>query len=83
MPQKGSTSSNGAASIGRQAGVLTAVELKVLSGFVLAMCLLLFGGGYTYRAGVEFRNSIEWVAHSQEVRATLADVYGCRPGAVE
>jgi PAS domain S-box-containing protein len=45
------------------------------------MCLLLFGGGYTYRTSVEFTNSVEWVAHSQEVRATLADVYGSLAGA--
>jgi PAS domain S-box-containing protein len=73
MPQQGSTSGNRA--------VLSAVEIKVLSGFVLAMCLLLFGGGYTYRADVEFRNSVEWVAHTQEVRAALADVYGSLAGA--
>src|ERR1700722_3415813 len=73
MPQQGSTSGNRA--------VLSAVEIKVLSGFVLAMCLLLFGGGYTYRADVEFRNSVEWVAHTQEVRAALADVYGLLAGA--
>jgi PAS domain S-box-containing protein len=45
------------------------------------MCLLLFGGGYTYRTSVEFTNSVEWVAHTQEVRATLADVYGSLAGA--
>jgi PAS domain S-box-containing protein len=73
MPQQGSTSGNRA--------VLSAVEIKVLSGFVLAMCLLLFGGGYTYRADVEFRNSVEWVVHTQEVRAGLADVYGSLAGA--
>jgi PAS domain S-box-containing protein len=73
MPQQGSTSGNRA--------VLSAVEIKVLSGFVLAMCLLLFGGGYTYRADVEFRNSVEWVAHTQEVRTALADVYGSLAGA--
>jgi PAS domain S-box-containing protein len=73
VPQQGSTSGNRA--------VLSAVEIKVLSGFVLAMCLLLFGGGYTYRADVEFRNSVEWVAHTQEVRAALADVYGSLVGA--
>src|ERR1700689_850527 len=73
MPQQCSTSGNRA--------VLSAVEVKVLSGFVLAMCLLLFGGGYTYRTSVEFTNSVEWVAHTQEVRATLADVYGSLAGA--
>jgi PAS domain S-box-containing protein len=73
MPQQGATSGNRA--------VLSAVEIKVLSGFVLAMSLLLFGGGYTYRADVQFRNSVEWVAHTQEVRAALAEVYGSLAGA--
>jgi PAS domain S-box-containing protein len=45
------------------------------------MSLLLFGGAYTYRTSVEFANSVEWAAHSQEVRATLADVYGSLAGA--
>jgi PAS domain S-box-containing protein len=57
------------------------VEFKILVGFLFAMSLLLFGGGYTYRTSVEFANSVEWVAHSQEVRATLADVYGSLAGA--
>src|SRR3984957_2656400 len=68
MPQQGSTSGNRA--------VLSAVEIKVLSGFVLAMCRVLFGGGSPHRTSFELTNSVEWVAHSQEVRATLADVYG-------
>jgi PAS domain S-box-containing protein len=67
--------------IDRKVAVLTAVEVKILTGFALAMCLLLFGGGYTYRTSVEFTNSVEWVAHTQEVRATLADVYGSLAGA--
>ena len=89
MPQQGSTSGNPAAAagasvtpnIGRQSAVFTAVEIKVLSAFALAMFLLLFGGAYTYRADVEFRNALEWVAHTQEVRAALADVYGSLAGA--
>jgi PAS domain S-box-containing protein len=67
--------------IDRKLAVLTAVEVKILTGFALAMCLLLFGGGYTYRTSIEFTNSVEWVAHTQEVRATLADVYGSLAGA--
>ena len=59
---------------------LAAVETKMLAGFVIAMSLLLFGGGYTYRTSVEFANSVEWVAHTQEVRATLADLYGSLAG---
>lgn len=89
MPQQGSTSGNPAAAagasvtpnIGRRSAVFTAVEIKVLSAFALAMFLLLFGGAYTYRADVEFRNALEWVAHTQEVRAALADVYGSLAGA--
>jgi PAS domain S-box-containing protein len=72
---------NSETNINRKLAVLTAVEVKILTGFALAMCLLLFGGGYTYRTSVEFTSSVEWVAHSQEVRATLADVYGSLAGA--
>jgi PAS domain S-box-containing protein len=72
---------NSETNIDRKLAVLTAVEVKILTGFALAMCLLLFGGGYTYRTSVEFTNSVEWVAHSQEVRAALADVYGSLAGA--
>jgi PAS domain S-box-containing protein len=45
------------------------------------MSLLLFGGSYTYRASVEFGNTVEWIAHTQEVRKMLADVYGALAGA--
>jgi PAS domain S-box-containing protein len=72
---------NSETKIKRKHTVLTAVEVKILTGFALAMCLLLFGGAYTYRTSVEFTNSVEWVAHTQEVRATLADVYGSLAGA--
>ncbi|MGH9562759.1 MAG: PAS domain-containing protein, partial [Terracidiphilus sp.] len=61
--------------------VLANVEIKILSGFLLAMSLLLFGGTYTYRTSVELAGSLEWVAHSQEVRATLAGLYGSLAGA--
>src|SRR6202030_2852410 len=52
------------------------IEIKILSGFLLAMALLLFGGAYTYRTSVQLAGSLEWVAHSQEVRTTLAGLYG-------
>jgi PAS domain S-box-containing protein len=60
---------------------LAAVEIKILSAFLLAMSLLVFGGAYTYRTNVQLAESVEWVAHTQEVRATLADVYGTLAGA--
>jgi PAS domain S-box-containing protein len=58
------------------AALFGTIEIKILSGFLLAMSLLLFGGAYTYRTSVQLAGSLEWVAHSQEVRATLAGLYG-------
>jgi PAS domain S-box-containing protein len=60
---------------------LAPVEIRILSAFLLAMSLLLFGGTYTYRTSVEFANSVEWVAHTQDVRATLATLYASLAGA--
>jgi PAS domain S-box-containing protein len=64
-----------------QLTALATVEIKILLGFLLGMSLLLFGGIYTYRTNVELADSVEWVAHTQEVRATLADLYGSLAGA--
>jgi PAS domain S-box-containing protein len=58
------------------AALFGTIEIKILSGFLLAMSLLLFGGAYTYRTSVQLAGSLEWLAHSQEVRATLAALYG-------
>jgi PAS domain S-box-containing protein len=60
---------------------LTAVELKILAGFLVAFALLLFGGSYTYHNSVEFADAVEWIAHTQEVRAAVADLYGSAAGA--
>ena len=64
-----------------QSTALATVEVKILSGFLLTMTLLLFGGAYIYRNNVELADSVEWVAHTQEVRATLADLHGSLAGA--
>jgi len=90
MPQIGQSSGNRAAParvavaaatlIGLRTALAT-VEIKILSAFLLSMSLLLFGGSYTYRTSVELSDSVEWVAHTQEVRATLADLYGTLAGA--
>jgi len=89
MPQIGQTSGDRAAPA-RAAGTVTTlfdrmahatVEIKILSGFLLALSLLLFGGAYTYRTSVELADSVQWVAHTQEVRATLANLYGSLVGA--
>jgi PAS domain S-box-containing protein len=58
------------------AALFGTLEIKILSGFLLAMSLLLLGGAYTYRTSVQLAGSLEWVAHSQEVRATLAGLFG-------
>jgi PAS domain S-box-containing protein len=60
---------------------LAGVEIKILAGFLTALSLLVIGGGYTYRTAVEFEASVERVAHTQEVRATLAALYGSLSGA--
>src|SRR5260370_14196389 len=89
MPQKGQTSGNRAAPARAAATVTTlvghvahaTVEIKILSGFLLAVSLLLLGSIYTYRTSVKLADSVDWVAHTQEVRATLADLYGSLAGA--
>jgi PAS domain S-box-containing protein len=89
MPQKGLTSDTPAAPA-RPAAAVTplfgpmspaTVEMKILAGFLLAMSLLLMGGIYTYRTSIEHTTSLEWVAHTQEVRASLADLDGSLAGA--
>jgi PAS domain S-box-containing protein len=69
------------AGLDMQLSDLATVEIKILSGFLLAISLLLFGGSYTYRTSVELADSVDWVAHTQEVRAILANLYGSLAGA--
>jgi len=57
------------------------VEIRILTGFLLAVALLLLGGSYTYRTSVRFADSVAWVVHTQEVRSTLANVYSALAGA--
>jgi PAS domain S-box-containing protein len=51
---------------------LAGIELRIVAGFLVALGLLLAGGGYDYRSQVHFVRSAEWVAHTQEVRACVA-----------
>jgi signal transduction histidine kinase len=55
---------------------LRGVEIKVLIGFLVALALLIFAGGYTYTTSIAFADSVEWVAHTQEVRVSLAELSG-------
>ena len=65
----------------RPRNALATIETKILAGFLLAMSFLLFGGGFTYRTSVELADSLEWVAHTQKVRAAIADLSGSLSGA--
>ena len=60
---------------------LASVEIKVLAGFVIALSLMLLAGNFTYRTNVRFANSVEWIAHTQEVRTSVASLYGSLAGA--
>lgn len=57
-------------------GAATGIEIKILAGFILAFLLLVMVGGYTYRRGAEFEDSVKLVEHTQEVRAALGQLYG-------
>jgi PAS domain S-box-containing protein len=60
---------------------LAGVELRILGGFAVAISLLVIGGSFTYRTSVQMSASVEWVAHTQEVRTTLAELFGSLAGA--
>ena len=83
MPQTGQNLGNRRSRPGLDTGLtaLATVEIKILSTFLLAMSLLLLGGAYAYRTSVELADSVEWVAHTQEVRASLAHLHGSLAGA--
>src|ERR1700722_7035168 len=83
MPLKGSILRDGVAPARVAATVAPfgTIEIKMLSGFLVPISLLMFGGAYTYRTSVQLAGSLEWMAHSQEVRATLAGLYGSLAGA--
>jgi signal transduction histidine kinase/FixJ family two-component response regulator len=59
----------------RHAIRLQRLELKILMGFVAALLLLCIGGGFTYRAAVQFSDAAHWVSHTQEVRTSLGLLY--------
>jgi PAS domain S-box-containing protein len=60
---------------------LAGVERRILYGFAIAISLLVVGGSFTYRTSVQMSASVEWVAHTQEVRTTLAEIFGSLAGA--
>ena len=60
---------------------LAGVEVRILSGFAVAIFLLVLGGGFTYRTSEQLSRSMQWVTHTQEIRTTLADISGALAGA--
>ncbi|HLL12039.1 MAG TPA: ATP-binding protein, partial [Rubrivivax sp.] len=51
------------------------VENKVAGGFIVALTLLVAGGGITYRNGAEFGRSVLAVSQTQEIRTQLVQLY--------
>jgi signal transduction histidine kinase len=70
-----------AGSAGASTPELKGVELRVLMGFLLALVLLVFAGGFTYTASGAFAQSVAWIAHTQEVRVSLAELSGAMANA--
>jgi PAS domain S-box-containing protein len=66
--------------LNQQISELAGMEVRILAAFSIALGLLMIGGTYTYRTTVQFADSVEWVAHSQEVRAAVASLYGSLAG---
>ncbi len=58
-----------------QARTLSRAELKIATAFAAVVLVLVVGGGITYRFGDEFTRSTRWVAHTQDVRARLSQLY--------
>jgi PAS domain S-box-containing protein len=67
--------------LAQRIAMLPAVEARTLLGFILAFSLLLVGGGYTYRANVQFASAVDWVSHTEQVRGALSSLYGSLAGA--
>jgi signal transduction histidine kinase len=61
--------------------VRTSVERKVIAAFVGALVLLVAGAGFTYRASVDFAESAEGIARSEQLRDALDDLYVVLAGA--
>ncbi|MDB5868241.1 MAG: sensor hybrid histidine kinase [Polaromonas sp.] len=55
---------------------MSLMEGKILTGFAGSFLLLVVGGGLTYQATTVFASSAQSVAHTQQVRAALGQLYG-------
>lgn len=59
----------------RQHMVENHIEIKILLSFISTFALLVLMGGYAYRTAAQYDVSAKWVAHTQEVRAQLGQLY--------
>ncbi len=60
---------------GKRIRSFKALELKVLSGFIVALMLIAFGGSLIYRASTSFADSAHSVANTQQKRTTPSALY--------
>lgn len=72
----GTLLANGPSKIQRASAPITntKIELKVLGGFLCVFLIVIGGGGYTYRFGAHFTEAMQWVAHTQEIRAQVGQI---------
>jgi PAS domain S-box-containing protein len=60
---------------------LAGVEIRILGGIIAAFALLLFAGGYAYRASAQYADTNRLAARSSHLRAAVADLVGSLSGA--
>ena len=59
----------------------SSVEKKVIAAFAGALLLLFVGAGFTYRASVDFTESVQGIARSEQLRDALATLNVALAGA--
>ncbi len=59
----------------RRSVIANSIETKILGSFMGALVLLFVAGGVTYRTNAQFADTARWVAHTQQVRAALGQLY--------
>jgi signal transduction histidine kinase/CheY-like chemotaxis protein len=65
----------GASPTGRRSLRPASIETKILAVFAGSLMLLVIAGGFAFRTHTEFADTIQWVAHTQQVRVALGEVY--------
>ena len=60
---------------GGEGTLASEIEGKLLGGFLAVFLAVVVGGGYTYQSGARFASAMNWLFHTQTVRATLQQLY--------